>query len=254
MSKLFGAFLGAAAPEHQQTGSGDLTEAADSTALNKQGSNASLTSSKNTGDVSSSHAETEGNIIITIDSLKSAMSRSNSKFTRMSDQQAEEVLVGAVDEFYEHHKKRAELDELLLLAQKVNARVRKLTKLTRQAQEVRDSEPVRELVEFAESVDKYLEQIRQEREANLQEKEDLEEQKRSLDERLVRFRPDMVFQSASASAAHAKTADANAHTTDASADDKGNKLSSWLQQMYFEQKKADDKGDTRERDLYDNDG
>jgi hypothetical protein len=109
---------------------------------------------------------------------------SNQKMT-MHEDQAIEVLVGAVEDFYEMNKKGAELDEVVQLTQKVNRRVMKLVGAARWAHENRDTQPVKELEWFAKDVTNYLEDVRRERDANIARLEQLKSTKKHLETRLM---------------------------------------------------------------------
>merc|ERR1712187_256250 len=112
-----------------------------------------------------------GDPIVTIESLIQAVARLPSEVNKISEEQSLELIQGAVEDFYRSapNKSRAEMDELLQLTQKVLGRVKKLTKLTRHAHEVKDSGPTEELRWFSKELDTYVANVQKEREANLEE-------------------------------------------------------------------------------------
>jgi hypothetical protein len=104
---------------------------------------------------------------------------------KMREEQAIEVLVGAIEDFYDINKKGAELDEVVQTTQRVNYRTKKLVKAARRAHENRDTGPVRELEEFAKNVHSYLEEVRKERDANSARLDQLKSTKKHLETRLT---------------------------------------------------------------------
>lgn len=128
------------------------------------------------------------NMCIDMDTLMRATSHgsgSSEKSGKMGEEQALDVLKGAVEDFYEKNKQGAELDEVLQLTQKVNYRVKKLVQLARKAHDDRDTEPVKQLQWFAEDVDNYVGEIRKERKENESRLDALKQEKKELQQRLM---------------------------------------------------------------------
>merc|ERR1719440_859754 len=121
---------------------------------------------------------------ISVDHLMQACSRGVSD-ARMGEEQALDVIVGAIEDFYEKNKQGAELDEVLQLTQKVNYRVKKLVQLARKAHQERDTEPVKQLQWFREDVERYLEDVRKERAENKERLDALKQEKKELETRLM---------------------------------------------------------------------
>lgn len=138
-----------------------------------------------------------GDYIVTVDWMMHAVNHDSG--LAMTRDQAIDVIVGAVMDFYERNKTGAELDEVLLLSQRVGIRIKHLIKLTRRGYEERDTRPVEDLHWFSEELDQHITAVRQEREANRLELERLQAEKRDLEQRLLELRPQEVFPAANAS-------------------------------------------------------
>jgi len=132
-------------------------------------------------------------IIITPEVLIQAVSRSGNVNVKLTETQSVEVITGAINDFYEANKTGAELFEVLQITQKISARVKKLTRLTKQAQEIRDTGPVEELSWFGSQLFEYLEEVKKERATNKNELETLINTKIELEQRLMRFEPNALF-------------------------------------------------------------
>lgn len=132
------------------------------------------------------------NRIIKVAQLRQVVSMECSSGSMLTEQ-AQNIIQGAIEDFYERHKEGAELEEVMTLTQKVNHRVKKMTETTRNAYETRDSGPVNELHWFGQELDRFLEQVVAEREANLAEVENLRSLKHDLEERLMRCPPNILF-------------------------------------------------------------
>merc|ERR1719265_3074 len=128
--------------------------------------------------------EDPGNICMFIASLQKCSARAGAK-AQMSEEQAMDILLGAIGDFYEKNKQGAELDEVLQLTQKVNYRVKKLVQLARKAHQERDTEPVKQLQWFREDVERYLEDVRKERAENKERLDALKQEKKELETRLM---------------------------------------------------------------------
>lgn len=112
---------------------------------------------------------------------------------KMPAEQAVEVIRGAIEDYHERNKHGAELEELLLLTQKCDLRVKKCAHLARQAVEVRDMGSVTELSWFGEELKKYLKAVKKEREERHHERERLTRLKQDFQELLVQLPPSAVF-------------------------------------------------------------
>jgi len=138
-----------------------------------------------------------GDYIVNVDCMMHAVKRDCG--LTMTRDQAITVIVAAVMDFYERNRTGAELDEVLLLSQKVGIRIKHLIKLTRRGYEERDTRPVEDLHWFSEELDQHIAAVREEREANRLELERLHAEKFDLQERLLQLRPQEVFPAANAS-------------------------------------------------------
>jgi len=125
--------------------------------------------------------------------LIQAVSRSGNVNVKLTETQSVEVITGAINDFYEANKTGAELFEVLQITQKISARVKKLTRLTKQSQEIRDTGPVEELSWFGSQLSEYLEEVKKERATNKNELETLINTKIDLEQRLIRFEPNALF-------------------------------------------------------------
>lgn len=132
------------------------------------------------------------NRVIHVEQLRQVVSMECSSGVMLKEQ-ATNLIQGAVEDFYERNKEGAELEEVMTLTQKVNHRVKKMTETTRNAYETRDSGPVNELQWFGQELDRFLEQVVAEREANLAEVQNLKTLKHDLEERLMRCPPNILF-------------------------------------------------------------
>lgn len=126
-----------------------------------------------------------GDVCVFLDTMQKSTARSGKTKSQMSDGQGLEILVGAIEDFYEQNKQGAELDEVLQLTQKVNYRVKKLVQLARKAHQDRDTEPVKQLQWFREDVERYLVDVRSERAGNMTRLEALKKEKKELEQRLM---------------------------------------------------------------------
>lgn len=139
--------------------------------------------------------EEEEEMIITVERLIQATARVQNAYKELKEEQAVDLIKGAVEEFYStsRDKSRREIDELLRLTEKVNGRVKKLTKLTRRAHQLKDRVPVEELTWFSRDLDTYMEEVSIEHEKNTRELEEKKKIRALLQERLLPFPVELLF-------------------------------------------------------------
>mmetsp|Transcript_154343 Transcript_154343/g.273740 ORF Transcript_154343/g.273740 Transcript_154343/m.273740 type:complete len:512 (+) Transcript_154343:1-1536(+) len=176
-------------------------------------------------DASGLRLDSTGDVIITKDHLIKLVASFHKK-TKMSSKQALDIMEGALDDFYARHKEGAELDEVMQVIKTVSFRTKKLVKLAKRAHDLRDFGPVEELKWFGMEVEEYVEHVRKEREAALEEVERLKIEKQRLSQRLLCFPPDAVFPSGSMSESNMfrvgnapRSSDASQSITELSLDD-----------------------------------
>jgi len=145
-----------------------------------------------TADMGDETAYGEDDYLVTMDSLRAAVSHV-SEYIKMNEEQALEILQAAVEDFYEEHKQGVELEEVLKITQKVNARVKKLINLTRGLHEVQGVGPLEELKWFGTELDSYLMQVREERATQALQVERLKQHRKELHTKLIRISPEEVF-------------------------------------------------------------
>jgi len=144
----------------------------------------------------------DGDPVITVHRLITDVSKT-CRAGKMSETQAMDILMGAVEDFHESHKKGADLQEVLQLTQTVNERVKKMVRVARKVNQQRDLGPVQELQKFAGELEQYIADVEAEREANQKEMESVQTLRSELEQRLLRLAPNNI----------ASTSDANRSKT-----------------------------------------
>mmetsp|Transcript_64915 Transcript_64915/g.155047 ORF Transcript_64915/g.155047 Transcript_64915/m.155047 type:complete len:832 (-) Transcript_64915:8-2503(-) len=112
---------------------------------------------------------------------------------KMSETQAIDILMGAVEDYHEKHKKGADLNEVLQLSHSVNERVQKMARLARKVNLEKDRGPVEELRHYASELEVYIADVEAERQANQREMERVQALRSELEQRLLRLAPSIGF-------------------------------------------------------------
>lgn len=134
----------------------------------------------------------EHGLIITVDLLVSCVNK-ESKGPRMREEQAIDLIKGAILDYHAEKRAGASMEEVLQLTRKVNYRMKKLNKFAKATHAIREQGPVEELRWFNEDLDTYLEKVRAERKANAEVLEKLRKEKEELREKLATFAAKEVF-------------------------------------------------------------
>jgi len=99
----------------------------------------------------------------------------------LNPEQSLELLEGAVAYHYARNHHEADMDEVTILTRKVEHRSRKLVKLSKQREsQVPKHDEIAQMKEFAQELERFTDELRQEREAQRREVDELRTLKRGL--------------------------------------------------------------------------
>jgi len=119
------------------------------------------------------------------------------KIANVSEEQALEIISSAVVDYHEMHKHNAELEELLVLTQKCEARARQGVQLAQEAVQVRRELTISQTRQFGDELSLHLQEVTSVLDERYQELQRLEATNQHLQSLLLKLPPSAVFPVAS---------------------------------------------------------